>query len=247
MNEISNYTGNKIVTPHSMALHWEEYYSSIDTPVWEMLPLGDEAEFLNRNIKLEKVKSILDIGCGRGRRIIKCVSTCEKLNRTDVKIVGIDISKTAINSAMEYYAKIGKEVVNTKEEGCINPTLSFFCADILDDLPEIINIKYDLVVDWMCFHEVFKNGRQNYVEKINALSKNYFILNVFSNANDSIFLTEAVKQIPKYCFSREDIEKLFSKYFMIISSYKYPASTGKPHPDGKIAAKEAFLLVKLQR
>ncbi len=235
-------------TPTPMKTRWDDYYKANPNPAWESFNLRDMSDFIAR-IELSEINTVLDIGCGRGIRALAMILLNDILNRENVKIVGIDLSITAIEFAREFLEKVKSGTIPAPLTGiCDSVTdfkvdIEFYEQDFLSDLPSQINQSYDLIIDWMCFHELFKAARDEYIEKVARLSSQFYIVNCFST-KESAVLPEIIKGVPKQKFSKKNIQDLFGKYFDIMQEISYPTNKLQNQSDGFFAAKDAYLLRK---
>ena len=150
----------------------------------------------------------LDLGCGVGA---KSIALAEK----GFKVTGIDISPTAIGYAQGKAKKAGLKIK--------------FVATDATNLSFLGDEKFDFVLDWACLHSISKTKRKKYIEGIIRHTKkgSKLLLRCFSkykNENKSGFSAPAGFV---YLFSKEDIEKLFGKYFKILETNR---SKPKTHP-----------------
>src|SRR5690349_15297046 len=87
-------------TPPSIVNSWEKYYGTAQIPDWDRLPADDLAEFMREcRINWRKIRTLVDVGCGTGVKLLRFVESAADLNRSDVKIIGIDLSEKAIEMA----------------------------------------------------------------------------------------------------------------------------------------------------
>ena len=108
-------------------------------PAWGREPAQVLKKFL---MHFPKGARILDIGCGEGRNSIH-------LSRLGYEVTGIDISQSAINRAKE------------NESTC-----KFYCMDALN---EILDDKFDVIIDFGLFHFVPYEYREKYVNNIYSM------------------------------------------------------------------------------
>jgi len=119
----------------------------------------------------------------------------------------------------------------------------FAVADLFEWLPSGPSV--DLVVDWMCFHEMAPMSRKTYASLVAKKCRRYLAIKIFSTEGASgLRLPDALPGVRKYQFSRNDIEMVFGEYFEIeyVQSYPEDANPDVPHSDGIVAAKMAYLL-----
>jgi SAM-dependent methyltransferase len=230
---------------------WADHYSRHLKTDWEKIPLDDLANFVESSgVRKKDVKTVLDIGCGRGFRDIVLATRC--FNRSEVKMFGVDVAKHAIDDAKTCLQEIiegniCERLANYLPKACrLQCTLTFEVANFLHSLPWSNPASFDLVIDWMCFHEVRPIFRKQYIEKVNNITKNYYILCAFSKErNTQKQLQPVVKNVEKYQFSEDDIKHLFSEFSIVnICQYEECFEPPEPHTNGIVAAKRAYLMLK---
>ena len=219
-------------------LFWNKEYKNP-----EHLTLSeDPAEDLLRFVRWAKRNSewdpfpeagfVLDIGCGNGRNI---GNVCEEFK---MRGLGIDISEVAVQQAKD------KFVTTLQLEG-----LEFKKGEIGDPL-ELENESVDIVLDMMTMHFLNAQKRKAYVTELARVVKPFgwmflktFILDADQNALRMIksyptpdkefnsYIHPKLKVL-EHVFTQEEIEELFSPYFVVhkmIRSYKHITKEGKPH------------------
>jgi SAM-dependent methyltransferase len=244
---------------------WNAAYELDGFSNWEMLPLDDLTEFLSATqINWSRIKTIVDLGCGRGLRDFILLLKNPELNRSEVTLMGIDFSQKAIETARQFHASLdsGGSRPNTlaqalrsvglpDERLALYAQTHFECKDILSaDLEGRIAVPtFDLVIDWMCFHEIPFDRHQEYIERIAEICAKFLVLNVFSRHGSSLeFLPPAVQDVDKHQFSDSEIAKSFAPYFEILKMKSYPEDLHPiPTPTDKVvAAKKAYLMTRTQ-
>ena len=177
------------------------------------------------------------------------------LNKTGTKILGIDIASNAISEANDLLNKIiNQNRINDIPEyfpvkvdsAEIKSEIEFKCCDILDDSARRQLTEYDLVIDWMCFHELPKANWSDYVKLIEKICANWFILNVFI-LNDEMEmhgLEPVAQHVPKHQISDGTIRQDLFKNFEYIDSYYYKENLANQSFSTPIAAKRAYLFSK---
>ena len=246
-----------LLNPGQLKKSFETVYGQGPTP-WEQLPCNRESLFVKEilsQVKLDQVHSILDIGCGRGYGVLTMLLDNPDLNRDDVKVLGIDFASNAVRDA-----KALLEIVKAKtepwptnegfpkkrEDRDLRCVVEFCELDILSREGSDVLTEYDLVIDWMCFHEVPKANWGAYAELINRICKKWFVLNVFSRTGSGqlIGLPPAAPFVPRHQLSLEDIKGIFQDFIICepwgIRDYpEYLNTCGDEEP---IAAKYACIL-----
>ena len=252
------------VTPNFMIDAWNEVYAKFadkGRTDWEKLNLCDLGRFIDIcGLNLHNVYRVLDIGCGRAVRLLLAVLGNPDLNRRGVEIVGIDVSAKAVDFATRIVANLQQDANYPEEflddfsrylaaEGrpLLNCNMKFKKADILEYSTRNAGCAYELVIDWMCYHEVYLGGIDRYPEIVASLCSKVFILNVFSaEGNPPEPLPMAVRHVPKHVLSELDIRERFSRYFDLVHHQQFERNETPTlrHDDGAIAAKRAYLLVR---
>ncbi len=171
---------------------------------------------------------VLDMGCGNGRNI---GNLCEQYH---MKGLGIDISDTAIKQASEKFSHL--------------KSVRFNKGSIYDKL-ELENESVDVILDLMVIHFLDDNKRHEYIKDIARVIKPFgwmllktFVLDGDQNAIRMIkdyptpkkehnsYIHPKFKAL-EHVFTEEEIDELFSPYFIIhkkIKSYKH-IKDGKPY------------------
>lgn len=175
--------------------------------------LREKIPYLRRAINLIKAREFnnpkaLDIGCSTGRYSFI-------LAKEHFSVVGIDVSKTAIDIAKAEARR--QKITNVK----------FLVSDFLKyDAKQ----KFDLVLDFSVFTHISKQNWNKYLGKIKThLKRSGFLLVSlwsynsrrvydtdldFSNGRGIILKTKA-GDFYNYFFSEDEIKTLFSKFFKI--------------------------------
>lgn len=192
---------------------WEEFYNK--TPLNEIPWQKVEADYLIETIEKGKVKPglALVLGCGTGRNSIY-------LTKKGFNVTGIDISETAIKYAKE----------NAKKE---DVNIDFIVADATD-LSFLGDKEFDFILDWANLHGIEKEKRNQYINQIvkHCKTSGKFILRCFSKHElDKDFVESSVTGDKVSLFSREDIDKLFSKYFKILETNRSELLMPGEHPN----------------
>ena len=168
--------------------------------------------FLKKDQKYKvEDKNILDLGCGTGRN---ANYLAEKGNN----VIGIEISKTALNLAISRAKELGIKVDYQ-----------------LGDIGEKYNIKdnsIDIVLDVTSSNSLNESGREIYLKEVDRVLKTdgyFFVRALAKNGNKNAknllkmspgkeYDTYIIKKIglTERVFSREDFIKMYSKYFKIL-------------------------------
>lgn len=133
----NQYPVNKNLEKYEVELpeFWNKIYNS-GSPAWGNTP----AAVLNKFTTYFNGSEVLDIGCGEGRNSIY-------LEQLGYKVVGVDISQSAINLA------------NNKDSSC-----TFYCKDLINDT--WIDKKFNTIIDFGLFHFVPYEYRSSYIANI---------------------------------------------------------------------------------
>lgn len=235
---------------------WDQRYNNTKVTDWEKIPANDLCNFIKEiQINLQNIHSVLEIGCGRGYRMFYWVLNEVGINRDDVKITCIDLSKNAINDAQKNLKKIHRkeldENLSKQLDGAFTVEIPDIKCDINFESQDFLNAnssqaKYDLVIDWMCFHEVFPGSRSDYISNLSKACNGTLILKVFSLENSSrAGLSPITRNIKKYQFDKKQIVSLFKGFSIIrYTDYEEILEPIPKHEDGIIAAKRAYYLTK---
>lgn len=176
--------------------------------VWTESEPPEELTKLIRGRKIKLCK-VLDIACGEGYNSIYLASK-------GFDVLGVDISKRAVQYAKENAKKAGLKI-RFKEINLKN----------IDNLNE----KFDFILEWSVLHFLPFDKRKEYINKIYAiLNDNGKYLSVCFNNRDSHFgkIGERFRTIPKdakilrgekiYFSSLDELKELFKDKFEIIES-----------------------------
>jgi len=175
---------------------WEDIYKNYSL---EEIPWHEDepAEYLIDLINKEKIKIgvALDVCSGAGTNTIYLASK-------GFRVTGIDISETATKIAINRAKKAG-----------VSKSCTFFSGNILKiNLPKN---KFDFIFDRGCYHHISKNDKPNFAKIISDFLKKggRYLLLCFSDKNPPW-----EKNV-----SKDEIRKIFSKYFHIGKIKDYPA------------------------
>lgn len=236
---------------------WDQSYESAgaDTATaWEMNALDDLALFVKRSrLRTTLISSILEIGCGRGLRALILLLGCPQLNVPSLRYRGLDASRTAIRYANTYLEELGNGTVPRflapylESAPTINCDIGFTQGDVFRPGP-ILESSYDLVIDWMCFHELPQQP-EAYAELVGGLTNTFFILKAFEADHSSLpVLRPIIPNVPKRQFSTRQVSDLFRDYQLLYSELECENLNPEPQPaDEVVAAKRAYLFAKKQK
>ena len=198
---------------------WEREYRNPKLVTGNDGPQADTLRFLKFLKKEQKYrvedKVILDLGCGTGRN---ANYLAEKGN----KVIGIEISKTALNLAKTRASSIG---VNA----------DYRMGDIGEKY-DIEDNSIDIVLDITSSNSLDEKGRKIYLNEVSRVLKNkgfIFVRALCKDGNKNVknllkispgkeYDTYIMKEIglTERVFSREDIIKIYSQYFKILNLEK---------------------------
>lgn len=203
---------------------WDREYNNPKLVTKKEEPQSDTLRFFRFLKKDQKYiiedKIILDLGCGTGRNTNYLA---EKGN----KVIGIEISKTAIRLA-ESRARDLELNVDYR----------------LGDIGEPYNIpdnSIDVVLDITSSNSLNDHGREIYLKEVNRVLKTggyFFVRALCKDGNKNVknllkmspgkeYDTYIIKEIglTERVFSREDFTKMYSQYFKILNLEKKTSYT----------------------
>lgn len=203
---------------------WEREYKNPLFVTKNDGPQADTLRFLKFLKKEEKFqvedKNILDLGCGTGRN-------ANYLADMGNNVIGIEISKTAINIAKERAKKLGVNV-------------DYRLGDIGEKY-EIENDSINLVLDITSSNSLDEIGREFYLKEVNRVLKkggylfvralckdgNKNVKNLLKQSPGREHDTYIIKEIglTERVFSRNDFIKIYSHYFKILHLEKKTSYT----------------------
>ncbi len=188
---------------------WDNYYKK--TPLKQIPWNYTKADYFLKLLDSNKlgIGKALDLGCGVGRLSMA-------LSKKGFDVTGIDISQTAIAHAKQ----------NAKKE---NEKIKFYAKDATN-LSFLKDETFDFVLDWANLHGVPEDKRIKYINEIikHTKKRSRLVLRCFSKYNVSkMELGFLTPMGIIYLFSKEDIIKLYGKYFKIIDTNR---SKPRNHP-----------------
>jgi SAM-dependent methyltransferase len=176
---------------------WDKYYREVDLDdiPWRQDGHDDVISCLARRTP----GTLLDVGCGTGEKAIRFASL-------GFDVTAVDISPAAINWARKFAAESGIK------------------ADfrVLDALQlTTLNLRFDYVIDFGCFHSMPKATRPPYVEELKDVVKpgGEFCLFAWDMRNTLEFQNrpQRVTGATERCFSRPQIEAIFAPEFEMLT------------------------------
>ncbi|HAE36378.1 MAG: methyltransferase type 11 [Candidatus Nomurabacteria bacterium GW2011_GWF2_35_66] len=194
---------------------WDREYKNPKFVTGGDEPQADTLRFL-KFLKKEKKyqvldKVVLDLGCGTGRN-------SNYLAEMGNSVIGIEISKTAINLAKNRAKDLGVEV-------------DYRLSD-MGDRYDIEDNSVDIILDVTSSNSLNEHGREIYLNEMNRILKTggyIFIRALCKDGNKNVknllkaspgkeYDTYIIKDIglTERVFSRDDFIKMYSKYFKIL-------------------------------
>lgn len=234
-------------TPSRIRSEWEEMYQRGFRP-WEENRLDDMADFLAEHLPSpQKVRTILEIGCGRGLRAL--LTATKLFNSSGTRYCGLDVSPEAVAHAKGFCNELKSGIVPAplapylKGHPRLVCDVEFWAGDFTaNELPPSTP-SFDLVVDWWCLHELFAPLRKTYVDLVTRLCKAHYVLCVFDKDSSSISILPPLHpDIKKHQFSAKYIERLFEGFQILVRKELHKEDPKAKQSDGPIAAKRAYLM-----
>lgn len=203
---------------------WEREYKRPLLVTKNEGPQADTLRFLKFLKKEEKFrienKNILDLGCGTGRN-------SNYLADMGNHVIGIEISKTALNLAGERASRLDLSV-------------DYRLGDIGKEY-KIEDNSIDLVLDVTSSNSLDQEGREIYLNEVNRVLKNggyFFVRALAKDGNKNVknllkqspgreYDTYVIKEIGliERVFSRDDFIKMYSQFFKILKLEKKTSYT----------------------
>lgn len=198
---------------------WDREYRNPKLVTGKEDPQADTLRFLKFLKKDQKYrvedKVVLDLGCGTGRN-------SNYLADMGNKVIGIEISKTAINKALNRAKDLGISVdyrlgdIGAKydiEDNSIDVVLDVTSSNSLDEKGR------DIYINEM--NRVLKKGGYIFVRAL-AKDGNKNVKNLLKMNPGKEYDTYIMKDmgLTERVFSREDFIKMYSKYFKILNLEK---------------------------
>ena len=203
---------------------WDREYKDQKFVTGKDAPQADTLRFLkflkkDQKFRVEE-KNILDLGCGTGRN-------ANYLAELDNKVIGIEISRTALSLAKTRALEMGVSV-------------DYRLGDIGEkyDIPDN---SIDVVLDITSSNSLNEKGREVYLEEVARVMKKggyFFVRALCKDGNQNVknllklshgreHDTYILKDIglTERVFSREDFIKMYGKYFKILSLEKKTSYT----------------------
>lgn len=216
---------------------WDREYRNPKLVTGKEGPQADTLRFFkflkkDRKFRVES-KNILDLGCGTGRN-------SNYLAEMGNNVIGIEISKTALNLAKKRADNLGV-------------TVDYRLGDIGEKY-EIEKESIDIILDVTSSNSLNEKGRETYLNEMNRILKNdgyIFVRALCKDGNKNVknllkispgkeYDTYVMKDIglTERVFSREDFIKTYSKYFKILFLEK---KTGYTTVDNRIYKRDYLI------
>lgn len=196
---------------YSSKMYWDNYYKSRRPQ--EIPWTGVQVEFFNRlwkKFKLPNHGTLLDVGCGRGDKAIFFA-------KKGFRVWAFDISETAIKEAKKASENLG------------NPL--FFVADAtrLEQVKEIKDVKFDIVLDKLASQFLSRTEKRTYLSALqqNLKPETIFILQCFGKRKQKSQFENLPKWIKEISLSPEDVKEVYGTMFNVVSHER--KITGKGH------------------
>ena len=203
---------------------WEREYRNPLLVTKNESPQADTLRFFKFLKKEEKYKlenkTILDLGCGTGRNT-------NYLADLGNNVIGIEISRTALNLAKERARDLGL-------------VIDYRLGDIGQEY-EIADNSIDVILDVTSSNSLDEKGREIYLKEVNRVLKNggyFFVRALAKDGNKNVknllkqspgreYDTYIIKEInlTERVFSREDFIKMYGQYFKILNLEKKTSYT----------------------
>lgn len=234
---------------------WDQSYAPradgrLRRPPWYELDCADLAECVRSSqLPCTKIRRIIDVGAGYGIRTILAVAMNDALNRPDVEVVCVDLSKHAVEQ--------GQAVVRAVHAGrplsewlpyqvpTLRASFRFQQASAASLPDEITSPPVDILVDWMMLHGLPSESRPHYLNAVDRMGASYIFLKCFTREHGSLrSLPESVPGVSKHQFSDTEVLSMFGGRYAVLGQPRdWPEDLSpKHHTDGPIAAKRAYCL-----
>jgi SAM-dependent methyltransferase len=212
-------------TPNRLVTVRDRLYQKAETdtvPTWlegDPADLNDYVDWLNTPWK--QTNSVLYVGCGRGRGLLRLIRSQPGLNRPEVRVMGIDVSGEAVLQAREALERI-KEESRARPDGRLadgleplRASVEFVHGDVASDAFPV-GEGFDLVIDWLSFAELWVPAWDDYLQRLPKLCRRDLILKVFAKEGaDRGFIRSELPGVARHMFSREEVSWLLSDAFAL--------------------------------
>lgn len=239
-------------------LSWNDSYPPLPErpsrqqwPAWYHVPIDDLVLWLgSTGIDLARVKSVLDIGGGDGRRVMNAFLKTPVLNRRDVHVVMIDNASNAIAWAIDLWSRVRMgQVIDdlpVPPSGQATWSMTLREEDALCLPDDLLRTRFDLVIDWMFLHGLSIADARTYLAAIKRMAPEYFVLKCFSKEGSSMDrLPRAVHDVEKRQWSQDELLEILGDTFELKCEPLQCNEDLRPlHPDGPIGAKRQYCFVR---
>ncbi len=233
-----------ITRSSDLTMQWDDYYRSAAQTPWEMIDFSDLPSFLKAcELPLDRLASMASVGCGRGHRDLAMLREVAAFNRTAFSYLGVDISSVAIAQARQLFGGASHATdARVAQQPKLDCAWAFQHADLFEFQP---SRRFDLVLDWMCLHDIERDRLPDYAARLAALSREYLVIKAFSQEGSSVARLGLLgRDIQKEKIAEDDVLRLFGDQFEIlfIQQYEEDLDPVPRPPDGIVAAKRAYVL-----
>ena len=231
-----------------VAMQWDDYYRDPAPTPWEMIDFQDLPSFLRSSeLPLDQLTSMVSVGCGRGRRDLEMLCSIDDFNQPSFSYLGIDISCVGFAQAKQLFEHAaGRDGQQAAQEPPLRCRWEFINADIFAFDP---GSTFDVVLDWMCLHDIARERIHDYAAKVMAMANDLLILKTFSEEGSSVGRLNGLSPfIQKEKLSEDDVRALFGEQFEIlfIQQFEEDLDPNPRPPDGIVAAKRAYVLRRVR-
>jgi SAM-dependent methyltransferase len=231
-----------------VALQWDDYYRDPAPTPWEMIDFQDLPSFLRSSeLPLDRLKSMVSVGCGRGRRDLEMLRSIDDFNKPSFSYLGVDISGVGFAQAKQLFESAAcRDGPQAAKEPPLRCRWEFINADIFTFDP---GRTFDVVLDWMCLHDIGRERIHDYAAKVMAMADDLLILKTFSQEGSTIERLNGLSPIiQKEKLSEDDVRALFGEQFEILFIQQFEEDLDpNPRPsDGVVAAKRAYVLRRVR-
>lgn len=239
----------ELTTPSfQLTEQWNDYYRTPVSTPWEMIDFRDLPSFLRASkLPLKQATSLISIGCGRGHRDLEMLREIDEFNSAEFFYSGVDISSVAIAQAKNLFGAASNAAkMLSDKQAALKCQWEFIHADLFEFDADRT---YEIVLDWMCMHDIEREHLPEYARKVAALARDVLVLKVFSEEGSSVEnLGLLGRDIQKLKISSADVLDLYGDQFEIAFVQEYEENLNpEPRPqDGIEAAKRAYVLRRLK-
>jgi len=229
-------------------LQWDDYYRDPAPTPWEMIDFQDLPSFLwSSELPLHRLTSMVSVGCGRGRRDLEMLRSIDDFNKPGFSYLGVDVSGVGLAQAKQLFENAAcRDGPQVAQEPTLQCRWEFINADVIAFDP---GRTFDVVLDWMCLHDIERERMHDYAAKVMAMADDLLILKTFSEEGSSVERLNGLGPlIRKEKLSEDDVRTLFGEQFEILFIQQFEEDLDpNPRPsDGIVAAKRAYVLRRVR-